>query len=283
VPQATGFPATARPATFVPPTDLAGAVRAELRRAFHPPFEVPIIVACNGTALVLAWFLSPPRLAKLLFTFHGPLGFPMALAGWMLSDVPATNLIGADPGWTLAALPDRVALRRMVYAKNIVLWLLVAPIALPLAVIVGVHVHRPLATIFTLLWIGVVPLGALGLSAWLGIFVPYHPVPLRRRWAHRRPYRRLLRWLTLAVAPYLLVPGLITVISLPTLGLWLATVHGRPRATSHPLSDTSFAWGVSLGAVLALAFWFVGVRISARLVQRRAHKLVPFLTDPDRG
>jgi hypothetical protein len=25
------------------------------------------------------------------------------------------------------------------------------------------------------------------------------------------------------------------------------------------------------------------VRISAWLVQRRAHKLVPFLTDPDRG
>jgi hypothetical protein len=256
-------------------------VRAELRRAFHPPFEVPVIVACNGTALVLAWFLSPPRLSKLLFTFHGPLSFPMVLAGWMLSDVPATNLIGADPGWTLTALPDRRALRRMFRAKNLVLWLLVAPVAPVVAVVIGVYERRPLASIFTLIWIAVVPLGALGLSAWLGIFLPYHPVPLRRRWTHRRPYRRLLRWMLLAVAPYVLVPLLFLLITLPTLALWVVNVHGHLRA--HPLPDGLFAWGVSLGAVLSLAIWFAGVRTSAWLVQRRANRLVPFLNDPDRG
>jgi hypothetical protein len=265
----------------VPPTELIRAVRTELRRAFHPPFEVPVIVAINGTAVTLAWFLAPPGLVKLLFTFHGPLGFPMALAGWMLSDVPATNLIGADPGWTLAALPDRRALRRMYRAKNLVLWLLVAPVALTIAVVVGVHEHRPLATIFTLLWIGVVPLGALGLAQWLGILLPYHPVPLRRRWAHRRPYRRQLRWLILAVTPYGLVPALVLVLSVPTLLLWVFTV--RMNWYTDPRADRDFAWGVSLGAFLSLAVWFGGVRLSARLTQHRAARLTPFLADPDRG
>jgi hypothetical protein len=253
----------------------------ELRRAFHPPFEVPVMAAVNGTSVTLAWFLAPARLTRLLFTFHGPLGFPMALAGWMLADVPATNLIGADPGWALAALPDRQALRRMYRAKNLVLLLLVAPIALTLSVVVGLHARRPLATIFTLLWIGVVPLGALGLSQWLGIFLPYHPVPLRRRWAHRRPYRRQLRWLILTVLPYGLVPALVLVLSVPTLLLWVFTV--RTNWYTDPRADRYFAWGVSLGALVSLAVWFGGVRLGARLTQRRATRLAAFLADPDRG
>jgi hypothetical protein len=270
-----------RPPAFVPPTGLTAAVRAELRRAFHPPFQVPVIVAINGTVLTLAWFLSPPRLSNLLFTFHGPLGFPMALAGWMLSDVPATNVIGADPGWALAAMHDRRALRRMYRAKSLVIWLLVAPLAVTVAVIVGVHEHRPLGTIFTVLWIGVVPLGALGLSTWLGILLPYHQVPLRRRWAHRRPYRRQLRWLILTVAPYGLVPLLVLVISVPTFALWIVALGGhRPL---RRLGDMDFAWGVSIGVVLALAAWFGGVRLAARLTQRRAARLEPLLADPDRG
>jgi hypothetical protein len=272
--------ATLAPA-LAPPTGLSRAVRAELRRAFHRPFEVPVIAAVNGTVVTLAWFLAPPRLATLLFTFHGPLGFPMALAGWMLSDVPATNLIGADPGWALAALPDRQALRRMYRAKNLVLLLLVAPIALTLGVVVGLHARRPLATIFTLLWIGVVPLGALGLSQWLGIFLPYHPVPLRRRWAHRRPYRRQLRWLILTLVPYGLVPALVLVLSVPTLLLWVFTV--RMNWYTDPMADRYFAWGVSLGALVSLAVWFGGVRLGARLTQRRATRLAAFLADPDRG
>lgn len=274
--QATGSPAAALPA------DLTAAVRAELRRALHPPFEVPLIVGANGCALAAAWFLAPPRLAHLLFTFHGPLGFPMALAAWMYSDVPATNQLGADPRWALAALPDRAALRRMYHAKHLVLWLLISPLALAVAVVVGLHEGKPLASIFTLLWIGLVPLGALGLSAWLGIYLPYHPVPLRRRWEHRRPYRRQLRWLLLTVAPYGLVPLVILVLSVPTVVLWLATV-GLHRQQTERFTDRVFSWGVGLGGVLAVAAWLGGVRAGAFLAQRRADRLAPFLADPDRG
>jgi hypothetical protein len=268
----TGYPPRAR---------LFEALGAELRRTFTRPFEVPLIVATNGTALTLAWFLLPPRLFDLLFTFHGPLGFPMALAGWMYSDVPATNLLGADARRSLRLLGDRTALRHLQRSKNMVLWLLVAPLAATVAIVVGVHVRRPLATIFTVLWITVVPLGALGIAAWLGIAFPYHPVALRQRWAHRRPYRRkIVRWLSLVMIPWLLVPGLVFLISLPTLGLWAATYHSW-RGGRIP--DRYFGWGVALGCAVALSFWAFGARFGARLAQRRRAKLAAFLADPDRG
>lgn len=271
---------TAAAATGNPPR-LLDAVRAELRRTFHRPFEVPIIVATNGTAMTLAWFLSPPRLTDLLFRFHGPLAYPMILAGWMYSDVPATNLLGADAEHSIRILNDRTALRHRQRARNLVLWLLISPLAATIAVVVGIHVKRPLVTIFTLLWITVVPLGALGVAAWLGVFFPYHAVPLKQRWAHRRPFgRKIARWLILAMLPWMVVPGLVFLISVPTVGLWAATYHAwRGRR----IPDTYFAWGVALGCAMALLFWVLGARLGARFAQRRRDKLATFLADPDRG
>jgi hypothetical protein len=265
----------------VPEQRLVGAVRAELRRAFHRPFEVPLVVATNGTALTLVWFFAPPRLTNLLFLFHGPLWFPMALAGWMYADVPATNILGADPGRGLDALGDRTALRHLQRAKNLALWLLVSPLAATVALLVGLHERRPLATIFSLLWITVVPLGALGIAAWLGILFPYHPVPLRQRWAHRRPFlRKVVRWLALVMAPWILIPGLVFLISVPTVTLWVVTYHSW-RGGRIP--DSYFAWGVAMGCAVALAFWAFGARLGARLAHRRRVRLAAFLADPDRG
>lgn len=263
------------------PSRLPDAIRTELRRAFHKPFETPLIVGTNGTAMVLAWFLLPPRLTHLLFTFHGPLAFPMVLAGWMYSDVPATNLLGADAERAIGVLDDPTALRHLQRAKNLVLWLLVSPLATAIAIAVGIHDHRPLATIFTALWITVVPLGALGVAAWLGIFFPYHTVPLKRRWAHRTPLpRKVVRWLSLAVIPWMLVPALVVLISLPTIGLWAATYH---TWRGRRIPDVYFASGVAMGCAAAVLFWVVGARLGARFAQRRREKLASFLADPDRG
>jgi hypothetical protein len=260
---------------------LFDAVRAELHRTFRRPFEVPLIVATNGTALTLAWFFLPPRLTNLLFTFHGPLWFPMALAGWMYADVPATNLLGADASRSLSVLGDRTALRHLQRAKNLALWLLVSPLAATVAILVGVHERRPLATIFILLWITVVPLGALGIAAWLGIAFPYHPVPLRQRWAHRKPFlRKVVRWLSLVMLPWGVVPGLVLLISVPTITLWAATYRSWRGAR---IPDAYFAWGVAMGCAVALAFWVFGARLGARLAHRRRAKLAAFLADPDRG
>jgi hypothetical protein len=263
------------------PARLLGAVRTELYRAFHKPFEIPIVVATNGTAMTLAWFFAPPRLIDVLFTFHGPLAFPAILAGWMYSDVPATNLLGADARRSIALLGDRSALRHTQRAKNLVLWLLVSPLAVTIAIVVGIHSHRLLATIFTVLWIAVVPLGALGVASWLGIFFPYHNVPLRRRWEHRKPFRRkIVRWLILASTPWLLVPGLIFLISLPTIGLWAATY---PTWRGRRIPDADFVIGVAMGCVVAALFWIVGARLGARFAHRRRDKLARFLAAPDQG
>lgn len=261
------------------PATLREAVGEQFARAFHTPFETPIVVAVNGLLMTGAWFLLPNP--NPLFTFHGTLAFPMILAAWMYSDVPATNVLGSDAARSVRALDDPPVLRRLLFAKNIVLWLLIAPLCSVIAVGVGIHEDRVVATIFSLAWIVVVPLGALGLAAWAGILFPYHPLDLSYRWEHRRPFMRMIvRWLTLAVLPYGLVPVLAVVISSPTLVLWYFTSqsHGITR-----ISDGDFALGVLIGCVLGLAAWVWGLRAGVRIAQRRRAKLVAFLSDPARG
>lgn len=261
------------------PSTLREAVGEQLTRAFHAPFETPIVVAVNGALMTGAWFLLPDP--NPLFTFHGALAFPMILAAWMYSDVPATNVLGSDALRSRLALEDPPALRRLLYAKNIVLWLLIAPLCSLIAIGVGVHEHRLVATIFSLAWIVIVPLGALGLAAWAGVFFPYHPLDLRYRWEHRRPFRRMIvRWLALAVLPYGLVPVLAVVISLPTLALWYFTsqTNGITR-----ISDGEFALGVSVGCVLGVAAWIWGQRTAVRIALKRKTKLATFLADPAQG
>jgi hypothetical protein len=261
------------------PSSLRAAVGEQFARAFHPPYEIPIVVAVNGLLMTGAWFLLPDP--NPLFTFHGALAFPMVLAAWMFSDVPATNVLGSDARRSLLALDDPPALRRLLFAKNIVLWMLIAPFCSVVAVVVGAHEHRYAASIFTLAWIVIVPLGALGPASWVGIRYPYHPIDLTYRWEHRRPFGRMIvRWLTLAVLPYGLVPLLAAVISLPTLVLWYfaSQSHGITR-----ISDGEFALGVSIGCVIAIVVWIWSIGHAIRLAVRRKEKLTAFLSDPAQG
>jgi hypothetical protein len=265
--------------TALLPSTLHEAVGMQFARAFHAPFEIPIVVAVNGLLMTGAWFLLPNP--NPLFTFHGTLAFAMILAGWMYSDVPATNVLGSDAERSLAALDDPPALRRLLYAKNIVLWMLVAPICSAVAIVVGLHEHRVTATIFSLAWIIVVPLGALGIAAWVGVWWPYHPVALRDRWDHRSPFRHMIvRWLTLAVLPYGLVPAIAVVISIPTGILWYLTSQ-QQGITRVP--DGSFALGVIVGCAIALFAWVWGHRVALRLVAKRRDALAAYLSDPENG
>lgn len=80
--------------------------------------------------------------------------------------------------------------------------------------------------------------------------------------------------------PWLLVPGLIFLISLPTIGLWAATYSDwRGRR----ISDADFAIGVALGCAVAALFWIVGARLGTRFAHRRRDKLASFLAAPDQG
>ena len=264
-------------AGVVPPASLAAGVTAEWRRAFRPPYEAPAVVAINGLLMTGAWFLLPP---DWFFRVHTARVFPIILAVWMLADVPATNVLGSDPRRMSAVLDSPGDLPRMLTAKNLVLWLLVAPICVVVALVVAVLTQATLlSTMATIAAITIVPFGTLGVAAWLGILFPYHALPVRYRWQHRRPYgRMILRWALLVVIPYGLVPLIATVIILPVLSGWRLSSGSWATA-----SDGAFALGVVIVAAVASAAWFGGHAVGTRLAARRAQALRGFLDDPLRG
>jgi hypothetical protein len=265
----------ALPATF------GDAVRAEFGRALRAPYTIPSTVAANGAFMTLAWFLLPRGLKDDLFTLHGTLAFALVLAAWMYSDVPATNVLAPGRHRVMAAIDDPVMLRRLLYAKNVVLWTFITPVCAVIALFTGIFGHDLLSTLYTVIWIGVVPFGALAISAWVGILFPYHPLPLRYRWQHRRPRRRMLwRWLTLAVTPYVLVPWLAIALMTPSLLLWGFT---SPHGLSAKLPDHDLGLGVALACAVAILCSFLSHRRGVTMAQRRRAKLLAFLAGPARG
>ena len=271
----------AEPAEVSLPATLRQAVRTEFVRALRPPFESLVTVAVNGALMSSSWFLLPAELKDEVFTLHGTLAFALVLAAWMYSDVPATNLLGPDSRRVTATIDDPVALRRLLSAKSIFLWLVVTPVCLVVALVTGIFTHDPLATLYTVIWIGVVPFGVLSITAWVGILYPYHPMPLRYRWEHRRPRWRMLgRWITLVVTPYGLVPLLAVALMAPSLLLWgLTSPHGLTRK----LPDNDLGWGVALACAMAAVATVGGHWVSIRLARRRRVRLLAFLADSTRG
>ncbi len=263
------------------PATLPEAVREQLKLTRQPPYEAPITVAVNGALMSSAWFFLPLSLRDDIFTLHGPLAFALVLASWMYSDVPATNVVGPDARRMMAAIDDPVMFRRLLNAKNIVLWTMVTPVCTVVAVIVGLLNQDLLSILYTVVWIGVVPFGALAVSAWVGIVFPYHPMPLRVRWEHRRPpLRMLVRWLALVITPYGLVPVLAGVLMVPSLLLWgFTSKHGLTQR----LPDRDLGLGVALACVISMACWVGGQHFGAGLARRRRTKLRAFLSDPLRG
>jgi hypothetical protein len=137
------------------------------------------------------------------------------------------------------------------------------------------------ATVISIVAIVILPFGALGFSAWVGIRFPYHPIPLSQRWAHRRPWRHMLiRWFALAATPYVLVPTIIVILLLPSLAFWAVFaadgLHSR-------LSGGVYALGMLIACVLALAGSLGGHRIGERLARRRKSELTEYLANPSRG
>src|SRR5271165_5848542 len=104
------------------PGNLTEAVRRQIALSLQPPYEAPITVAVNGALMSSAWFFLPAALRDKVFTLHGTLAFALILAAWMYSDVPSTNVLGPDAGGVVAAMDDPAMLRRLLYAKSIVLW-----------------------------------------------------------------------------------------------------------------------------------------------------------------
>jgi hypothetical protein len=276
----TASDATIERATTLPRT-LSEAMRIEFGRAFHSPYEVPIVVAINGVLMAALWFLAPKAWDNSLFSLHGTLAFPLVLAGWMISDVPATNVLGPDHHRTRAALDDPVMLRRLLHAKNLVLWILIIPLCMAITLGIALSDHDYIGLLIALVTLTVIPFGPLAISAWIGIRFPYHPIPLRQRWSHRRSWHHyLLRWAVLIVTPYGLVPLLGTAVITPTLLLWgITEQHGL----THRLSDGRYAWGMLLACGISVIAAIIGYRGSGRLARRRRLKLSAYLADPSLG
>jgi hypothetical protein len=267
------------------PSGYRDAFRAELRRAFTAPYEAPVVVAVNATLVTVAWLWLPLPLQNLLFSLHGALAFPVVMATWMLADVPATNILGSDPHRMVAAIDDPDALRRLIYAKSAVLWLLVTPVCVLVAIGIGVDRERWTTTVVTIIAIIVVPIGSLGIAGWLGIYFPYHTLPLTERWHHRRPVGRMVvRWATLCLLPYALVPVITGALAVPAFAAWAAaTGHLPGDGSGVRIPDAELAVGVAITAVLSAAAFFLGHRHGLRLIRRRRDRLVAFLERPELG
>jgi len=264
-------------AAMVVPVRFGQEVRRELKRVLAPPYEAPSVVVLNALLVTGAWFLLPPQW---LFRVHTARVFPITLAVWMLADVPATNLFGSDARRMGSLLAKPGELRRVLAAKNAVLWLLVTPACAVVAAAVGVATKESvLSVLSTIVVLVAVPLGTLPISAWLGIVFPYHTMSLAARWQHRRPVARMIvRWLVLLVLPYLVVPFVAGILVLP-----LLTGRRLPSGSWMTGSDLDFALGVVVVSCSCAAAWFVGHAVSVRLVRARSANLSGFLADPMRG
>jgi len=271
-------------------------LRVELRRCWTSPYEVPVVVLVNASLVLALWWFAPVKIFDAFFSLHGELALPMVLASWMYADVPATNLLGSDAEQMRAALGDSRRLRRLMDVKNVALWMFVTPIAfltslgVSIAYTNGVDlpgVPPPADTrivpllLITLVWIVVAPLGALGVSAWVGILFPYHPIPLRTRWEEREPTRhKLWRWGILVVVPYGVVPTLTVLVVLPSAVYWH---FNAANGLTAPLQPDEFFRGTVITCVCSVALLLVGRQGAVRLVARRRDALDTYLADPSLG
>jgi hypothetical protein len=158
---------------------------------------------------------------------------------------------------------------------------MITPVCAVVALISGILHHSFLFTVYTVVAIGVLPFGVLAVSAWVGTLFPYHPMPLRYRWEHRRPGKRMLvRWSVLVVTPYVLVPMLASLMLVPSLPLWGFTA---PHGLSEKLPDHDLGIGIAVACLIALAVSIGGQRLGGAIIERRRTKLRAFLSDPVRG
>jgi hypothetical protein len=256
-------------------------VMRELRRALHPPFETPAVVIVNGLLMTGAWLFLPTAAQDALFAIHGDFAFALVLSSWMYADVPATNVLGTGAQASLEVLDDPRGLRRLLIARNFVLWMFVTPICVLVAIGIGIYEGDAIRTALVVVAIIVPPFGALGISAWLGVWFPYHPIPLAERWRLRTTSRfhMLYRWLALVLTPYVLVPFLAALTLVPAYVLWFIADNGL----STRVSDGWFAVGALLTCAVSLGLWFIGLRGSTRIVHGHHDELVAYLGDPTRG
>jgi hypothetical protein len=268
-------PARTRDSTF------RADLRDELGRLVRwPPSDALLTIAVNALLVCGGWLLLPPAAKAWLFTLQGPLAFAVVLASWMLADTPSTNMLGDDAERALAALPRPEHLRRLLRVKAAALACVIGPVTAVVCVAIALFDGNPAAGLAVALVLLVLPLGVAPLAAWLGVRWPYHPRRLAWRWAHRRPWRRTLRWGAIVVAPYVVVPAIALALMAPGI---VAGVAIGDRGADGRLSGWSLAVPVVITCLLSAASFVLGPRGTTALVARREPALSAYLRDPDLG
>ena len=255
---------------------LRADLRDELRRVSRSPWDDLVAIGVNAVLVVVLWFVLPQAWKDWLFALQGPVAFALVLESWMLADVPTTNMIGKDIEAMVPALDDPPRLRRLLRAKSVAVSLLVGIPCAIVSLVIGLYDGSPSRGIFVAVVLLALPFGTSTISAWLGIVVPYRPLPLRWRWEHRKPWRQTVRWVALVTVPYVWVPLVSVVLLTPAILVGIAV--GRADDGRMTLTSTAVATLVAC-AVSAVAFR-LGLRGSLRLAAPRRDRIRALLTDP---
>jgi hypothetical protein len=251
-------------------------LRAEFGRAFRAPRDDLIAVAANAALVTALWFLLPQAVKDWLFVPQGPAAFAIVLEIWMLADVPATNMIGKDVDTMLPALDDPPRLQQLLRAKSITLALLVGIPSAVVSILIGIYDGSYLRGFLLACVLLALPFGASSVAAWLGIVIPYRPLPLRSRWAHRKPWRATIRWASLVIIPFLLVPIVACLLLAPAILAGLAI----GREDDGRMTTTATVVATIIACALSAIAFFIGPRVSAYLATRRRERVRPLLADP---
>jgi hypothetical protein len=246
---------------------LGQRVRANLADEARPPFELMQAVLFNLVLVLGGWFLLGPTTVS---RFSSLVMLPAAIASWVFSDVPATNLYGSRPETARAVLDEPRELRRFILARNLTLWILVAPATALLALILARSTDSWLAGIVVAATVLCLPMGFFGLASTMAPLLPYHAIPLRERWHRRDTWRR---WLMSLVSPYVLMAPASIALLAP--GALIMVTMGR--------TDAAAALAILVVAVWTWVFRRLTVNWTLRITADRRDRLEEFLTDPARG
>lgn len=246
-----------------------GGTRYELHRTLRPPFEILQVVVFNMALVLVGWYvlgptvMEPEALASLVF-------LPAVLASWAFADVPTTNLYGSQPTRALAALGHRERLRNLIMARDLVLWLLVAPATAILSFALAFREDDVFGSAAVAAVVIILPFGALGMASIMAPLLPYHAIPLRARRELRGTW---FRWTCAVCIPYVLIGPAALIILLPA----IAIVEEFGRSTSTWITCLL----VTTGWTVVVRWLSVGVTL--RITQRRGEWLREYLQHPERG
>ena len=236
---------------------LVRQVIGELRWAFTPPWTWLTGVAVN-LVLSLLWLLVTPLTGRPDWAILIGVYF----AVFILADVTTTNVLGAGALRVRLSLLRGLRVRRILFLKNLALFLVVGVPTLILTAVITVHSEADYRLLVTVPRVMYPTLTWLGVGDLVSVVLPVAIIPLRQRWQQRRQVWRTARWLIHLVLPYALLYAVDPLSKLPTIaivGLHLRGGSALVRAV------------VVCG--LGASMWALGFTAALILVRRRGIRI----------